>query len=77
MMMMTVIALMMRAWIVQMKELAVNPRLLADDLQLVSTGARHLENFQYACSKSHLHLEEMGARIAPDKCNTFSPNEAT
>ena len=73
---MAVVALLMRAWIVQMRQLAVSPRLLADDLQLVSTGARHLDHFQYAYSKTHLHLEEMGARIAPGKRNTFSSNNA-
>ena len=39
---MAVIALMMRAWIVEMQRCAVSPRLLADDLQLLSTGERHL-----------------------------------
>ena len=73
---MAVIALLMRAWIVQMKEMSVNPRLLADDLQLVGTGAKHSEKFQRASDKTHMHLEDLGARIAPDKCNAFSSNEA-
>ena len=62
---MAVIALLMSAWIGQIKQLAVSPRLLADDLQLSCTGARHLDHFDYAYIKTHLHSEEMVARIAP------------
>ena len=50
----------------------MQPRLLADDLQIMSTGERHLRNFQFAYNRTHLHLEKMGAAIAPQKCNTFS-----
>ena len=69
---MVVIALLMRAWIVEMKQYAAQPRLLADDVQVISTGGRHLSNFEYAYNKTHLHLEEMGAIISPQKCNAFS-----
>ena len=55
-----------------MKHYAVQPRLLADDLQILSTGGRHLEIFRYAYDKTHLHLQQMGAEVAPQKCNTFS-----
>ena len=74
---MAVIALLMRAWIVEMKQLAVSPRLLADDLQLISTGSRHANNFELAYNRTHLHLEEMGAKIAPQKCSTFSSGKST
>ena len=74
---MAVIALLMRAWVGEMKQLAVNPRLLADDLQILSTGSRHAKHFELAYNRTHLHLEEMGARIAPQKCNSFSSDAAT
>ena len=73
---MMVVAIIMRAWIMQMRSLAVKPRLLADDLQLISTGPRHLHNFEYAFNKTHAHLEDMGARIAPQKCYTCSTSTA-
>ena len=47
-----VIALLMRAWIVEMKHYAVQPRLLADDLQIISTGERHLKHFEYAYNQT-------------------------
>ena len=69
---MMVIALLLRAWIMQMRSLAMKPRILADDLQIISTGTRHLDHFQYAYSITHEHLDDMGAKIAPQKCFTFS-----
>ena len=68
---MAVVALLMRAWIMEMKHYAVQPRLLADDLQILSTGERHLNKFQHAYDKTHLHLQQMGAEVAPQKFNTF------
>ena len=52
---MAVIALLKRAWIVQMKQYVVSPRVLADELQLISTGERHLEHFEYAFCKTWEH----------------------
>ena len=60
----------------QMRSCAAKARLLADDIQLTSTGARHLHNFEYAFNNTHAHLEDMGARIARQKCYTCSTNEA-
>ena len=54
-----------------MRSYAVQPRVLADDLQIISTGSRHLEHFELALNRSHKHLKDMGARIAPDKSMTF------
>ena len=71
---MMVTALQMRPWIMQMKSMAVKPRILADDLQIFATGPRHLEWFTHAFDKTHLHLQDMGARIAPQKSLTFSSN---
>ena len=51
-------------------------RILADDLQIISTGTRHLTHFQYAFSKTHEHLEDMGAKVAPTKCIAFSTCKA-
>ena len=69
---MMVVALLLRPWIEQMKSYAVRPRLLADDLQILSTGPNHLANFEFAFDKTHKHLSDMGAKIAPSKSITFS-----
>ena len=50
----------------------MQPRILADDLQVISTGARHLDHFEYAFTKTQEHLEDMGAKVAPHKCYAFS-----
>ena len=48
---MAVIALLMRAWIIKMKQLGVSPRLLADDPQIVSTGGRHATNSNWPTTR--------------------------
>ena len=58
-------AMMMRPWLAQMKQAAVVPRILADDLQISARGPNHLEHFEYAFDATHKHLYDMGARIAP------------
>ena len=60
-----VVALVLRAWVVEMRSLAVKPRLLGGDLQLLATGPNHLRNFTHAFDCTHKHLEAMGARLAP------------
>ena len=64
---MIMVVLLARPWIQEMKSYVVNPRLLADVLQLISTGTNHLTNFEHAFDKTHTHLEAMGAKIAPAK----------
>ena len=49
---------------------------LADDLLLMSTGNQSLNNFEYAYNLTHKHLEDMGAKVAPKKCTTFSSSAA-
>ena len=57
---MMVTSLLLRAWVVQMRRCAVKPRILADDLQILSQGENHLKNFEYAFTKTHKHIEDMG-----------------
>ena len=66
---MMVTAMIMRPWTVQMREAAVKPRILADDLQILAMamGPRHLEHFEFGFDATHKHLHDMGARMAPKK----------
>ena len=69
---MMIVALLLRAWIVEMKGECVRPRVLADDLQLIAVGGDHLGTFQKAFDKTHGRLEAMGAKLAPQKSVAFS-----
>ena len=57
---MMVTALLMRPWLLEMRTMAMKPRILADELQIVSIGPRHLENFVNASDRTHAHLEADG-----------------
>ena len=74
---MMIVALLMRPWMLQMKAAAATPRILADDLQIFTTGPRHLENLTYAFDLTHKHMEDMGARIAPTKSVTFTSDSTS
>ena len=69
---MMIVALLMRPWMMQMKAVAVIPRILADDLQIFTAGERHIENLTYPFDLTDKHMEAMGARIAPTKSVTFA-----
>ena len=73
---MMVTALILRPWIEQMKSVAVEPRVLADDLQIVASGPRHLENYVHASDLTHAHLHDMGARLAAQKSISFTSEPA-
>ena len=51
-----------------------DPRILAYDLQIFTSGPRRLENLRYAFDLTHEHMEDMGAKIAPTKSVTFASN---
>lgn len=71
---MMIVAIILRAWIMQMKSLGVQPRLLAGDLHLLSIGTRHPEHVVHAFDKTHEYMEDMAAKIAPQTCYACSTN---
>ena len=72
---MMLIALLLRPWVLKMRSLAAFPRVLADDIQLLATGPKHFETFEYAFSKTHTNLDDMGAQLAPTKCIVHSSDK--
>ena len=58
---MMVVALVLRPWVLEMRSYAVHPRILANDLQLLSGRSNHLKQIKYAFDKTHKHVEAMGA----------------
>ena len=61
----------------QLEMCAVTPRIPADDLQLLCTGSRRLENFEFGFNETHTHLADMGAKLAPKKSIVFSSDETS
>ena len=84
---MMVVALLSRAWIMQMRDYDVTPRVLADDLLILATDTEqagghlagnaeaaqgHLAKAVAAFDATHGHLQDLGAKIAPKKCYAFT-----
>ena len=69
---MMMVALLMRAWVVMMKEMKVMPSLLVDDILILSKGERAKEDFEKALTATHEYLIDMGATVAPGKSHVFA-----
>jgi hypothetical protein len=69
---MTMVALIMIPWIRLMRDLHVEPRVLADDLMFTAHGKHHLSSTIRAMKESKDFFQTMGARIA-DKNVSPSP----
>ena len=62
----------------EMKDLDVTPRVLADDMLITSFGYKHLTKFEKALDHTHAYLKDMGAAIAPSKSlNSLVPRKGT
>jgi len=68
------IALLMYPWVCMCKELGLKPRVLADDVLLVSVGnePQDFDQFIIGCDLTQEYILDMGAKAAPKKCFTFS-----
>ena len=74
---MMIIALMMRPWILLVKvQGLIHPRVLADDLLLLGIGSGHFTAFVHAFNITHKYMQDIGAKIAPDKSLLFSNDSA-
>lgn len=69
---MVITSLLLRSWIVQTKSIAAKPRILADDLQIIASGTRHMELFEPAFDTTHERLGDLGAKVAQKKPMVFS-----
>ncbi len=65
---MSLIALLLRPWIMVMRELGVSPRALADDLFFLSEGPGHGKKALWAMEKSREYFSDIGAKVAEKKC---------
>ena len=62
---MMLIALMLRPWTIAMETIGAIPRILADDLLILTRGVRHCSKMQEAVDLTHELLHNMGATVAP------------
>jgi ribonuclease HI len=74
---MMLVALVTRVWVNQMTHLNVEPRCLADDLMFTATGPLHRTWVVEAMHHSREFFHDLGARVATNKCFTFSTCKQT
>ena len=72
---MMVIALMLRPWILIIREKGAQGRVLADDILVTTEGNNHAVLFEEVYDSTHEYLLDMGAKIASAKSMTFSSND--
>ena len=70
---MAIVAFIMRRWIMMIRQKNVIPRVLADDILLMSTGGWPTGKFIEAFDATHMYLQDMGASLATEKSLTFFP----
>lgn len=73
---MMVVALMMRPWILMVRCMGMQPRVLADDVLMIARGPSMLSKFAAALNATHGYLHAMGAKIAPAKSYNFASTKA-
>ena len=70
---MAMVALIMRPWIMLMRNFTgIQSYILADDVLIVATGRHMVGHFTNALNATHDYLNRMGARVAPDKSHNFA-----
>ena len=74
---MMIVMLLLRAWIIEMRETSVKPRDLADDLLMIASGTNHGDKITEAVEKAYDYMNDMGATIAAKKSILFSSCTAT
>ena len=70
---MTIVALKMRPWIINMRKFTgVKCYILADDVLILGTGMKRLSKFAGALNATHRFLHLMGAKVALGKSSNFA-----
>jgi len=69
------VALLLRPWIFLAKYFGAIPRILADDILIITTAKGHLQSFTATLNATHLYLHNIGARVASNKSYNFSTSK--
>ena len=72
---MTIVALLMRAWAIELRVMHVDTKVLADDVLIVAKGRRMLRQYTKALNYTHQYLQDMGSKVAPSKSYNFATTE--
>ena len=72
---MAIVALLMRAWVIEMRSMNVDAKFLADDVLLVAKGKHMLKSYAKALNYTHQYLQDMGSKVAPSKSYNFASTE--
>ena len=59
---MMIVALLMRPWIMMMRELNAEPKVLADDVMIIAKGTRMIKRLARSLNGTHTDLHDMGAK---------------
>ena len=74
---MTLTALLVRPWILQVLKRGAIPRVLADDFHIVAAGGKHYEIYLKAIRDTHIFITTVGERIAATKSYAYSSDKRT
>ena len=70
---MSIVALIMRPWIITMRAcVGITCYILADDVLTIGTGMKMISKFAGALNATHRSLHFMGAKVAPGKSYNFA-----
>ena len=70
------VALLLRAWLVQMRSFQVTARALADDLLVFATGSQALSKFAAAFQTTLQHMLDLGGRVSAPKSKLFASHHS-
>ena len=73
---MMMLALLMVPWSKLMRNMQLQPRLLADDVLLMAAGPGAWERFQQGFNATHVYIMDLGGKIAAAKSYLFSTDRA-
>ena len=68
---MTIVALLMRPWVITMRQRDVEANILADDVLMIAKGKKMLRTYPNALNYTHQYLQDMGAKVVPAKSYNF------
>ena len=70
---MMIVALIMRPWIIEMRQIpSTIAYILADDVMVLTAGPNMARGVADAIDGTHAYLHDLGAKVAPDKSYNFS-----
>ena len=72
---MSIVALLMRAWIIEMRMMEVEAKVLADEVLMIAQGKHMLRKYAKALDYTHQYLQDMGSKVAPAKSYNFASTD--